>query len=590
MAILKFKDENNQWQDLAALRGRDGVIQYQAGNGIVIDGNVISAIQQDLSNYYTKAQVNDLIDAIDKVSLEAVNELPATGEPGIIYLVPSANPQTTNAKDEYIYINNAWEQIGTTAVDLSNYYTKSEVDNLSFEHRWYTVETTLPRNQIVGYYQLRNEANDLSAAVTNAYADQEDILRIKFSYGKNGQSYEKGNEFVEFQHDDADLQTKPTVLVARYIGINGFAKQLVILGSWSGDVFTSTDSYMNMYSNDMETVFRDGATKQYVDAITGSLTDLDTTDKTSLVNAINEVAAGSGGGGGSDVVYTDLTSACSLTTSNYDTEVIFNIHQNQQATLYGKIDDIFTKLGNGETPVLLFNCNAVRTSFSNPNQHKVVTQIVPAYYYKVNNNWHIEISIPNTPNNQQPAYGIERGNSTYIIYYDTMMGSYHISYINNTTRLRPTYLDEVLTMSNTTSYTPSADYHPATKKYVDDSIPGVATTSADGLMSAADKTSLNDLVTAVGSVSSTDVTNWNTAATNSHTHANKTLLDTITSGDVSDWNGAVTNSHTHSNKTVLDGITAANITAWNKTHIYSGTSTPGAGTGENGDIYVKYTA
>ena len=30
---------------------------------------------------------------------------------------------------------------------------------------------------------------------------------------------------------------------------------------------------------------------------------------------------------------------------------------------------------------------------------------------------------------------------------------------------------EVLTKTNTTSYTPTADYNPATKKYVDDSIP-----------------------------------------------------------------------------------------------------------------------
>ena len=102
-----------------------------------------------------------------------------------------------------------------------------------------------------------------------------------------------------------------------------------------------------------------------------------------------------------------------------------------------------------------------------------------------------------------------------------------------------------LATNNTTAYTPSSNYHPATKKYVDD---------------------------------------------NTHTHTNKTLLDTLTAGDVSDWNSAVTNSHSHTNKTVLDGISSSDITNWNKTHIYSGTSTPGAGTGENGDIYVKYTA
>lgn len=48
-----------------------------------------------------------------------------------------------------------------------------------------------------------------------------------------------------------------------------------------------------------------------------------------------------------------------------------------------------------------------------------------------------------------------------------------------------------------------------------------------------------------------------------HSHDNKAVLDTITSTLVSNWNTAYTNNHTHSNKSVLDGITAADIAAWN---------------------------
>lgn len=39
-------------------------------------------------------------------------------------------------------------------------------------------------------------------------------------------------------------------------------------------------------------------------------------------------------------------------------------------------------------------------------------------------------------------------------------------------------ISDVLTKTNTTSYTPSANYHPATKKYVDDSIGGISTNLA----------------------------------------------------------------------------------------------------------------
>ena len=35
-----------------------------------------------------------------------------------------------NIYDEYMYINNLWELIGTSATDFSNYYTKTEIDTL----------------------------------------------------------------------------------------------------------------------------------------------------------------------------------------------------------------------------------------------------------------------------------------------------------------------------------------------------------------------------------------------------------------------------------------------------------------------------
>lgn len=53
---------------------------------------------------------------------------------GDIYLVPSTSSKTKNVKDEFITIEDngtyEWEQIGSTAVDLSNYYTKTEADAL----------------------------------------------------------------------------------------------------------------------------------------------------------------------------------------------------------------------------------------------------------------------------------------------------------------------------------------------------------------------------------------------------------------------------------------------------------------------------
>lgn len=49
-------------------------------------------------------------------------------EPNTIYMVKSSLPQEDNVYDEYMFINEAWEQIGSTAMDLSGYYTKMEAD------------------------------------------------------------------------------------------------------------------------------------------------------------------------------------------------------------------------------------------------------------------------------------------------------------------------------------------------------------------------------------------------------------------------------------------------------------------------------
>lgn len=55
-----------------------------------------------------------------------VEELPTTGQDDILYLVPKQDTETNDIFDEYLYVNSNWEHIGTTDIDLSNYYTKGE--------------------------------------------------------------------------------------------------------------------------------------------------------------------------------------------------------------------------------------------------------------------------------------------------------------------------------------------------------------------------------------------------------------------------------------------------------------------------------
>ena len=67
--------------------------------------------------------INTAISGISGITFQIVQQLPATGDPGTIYLVLASQSATGDIYDEWIYINNAWEKIGTTAVDLTDYTT-----------------------------------------------------------------------------------------------------------------------------------------------------------------------------------------------------------------------------------------------------------------------------------------------------------------------------------------------------------------------------------------------------------------------------------------------------------------------------------
>lgn len=99
------------------------------------DKKYITNTVNDLFNYYlkkdtyTKQEVNNLISTISTINILVVSSLPTVGKENVIYLVPKeAEPRDTY--NEYIYVNNNWEHIGNTKVDLSDYYTKSQTNNL----------------------------------------------------------------------------------------------------------------------------------------------------------------------------------------------------------------------------------------------------------------------------------------------------------------------------------------------------------------------------------------------------------------------------------------------------------------------------
>ena len=61
------------------------------------------------------------------VTANTFAELPSTGETGIIYCVPNGT-SGSNSFDNYLWYNGAYDRFGSLEVDLTNYYTKTEID------------------------------------------------------------------------------------------------------------------------------------------------------------------------------------------------------------------------------------------------------------------------------------------------------------------------------------------------------------------------------------------------------------------------------------------------------------------------------
>lgn len=138
--------------------------QFTAGQGIEIYDNIIKAkidtatflnfntnggiklnyrnlgtdslFRQSLinTNYVNALATKDYVDnaVTSNLNFKVVQTLPTHDiDIHTIYLVlSSSSPQEDVVYDKYMYINSTWVKIGSTAVNLNNYYTKTEIDTV----------------------------------------------------------------------------------------------------------------------------------------------------------------------------------------------------------------------------------------------------------------------------------------------------------------------------------------------------------------------------------------------------------------------------------------------------------------------------
>lgn len=127
--------------------------------------NFVKTTTDALVNYYkksesySKAEVNTLIENVKNSRFEKVETLPATGESNVIYLLPRQDTEIGNVYDEYIWVDNAWEKIGSTDIDLSGYVTIQQLNTALADYM-----TTSTFNAAIANYYNKSEINSQMAA------------------------------------------------------------------------------------------------------------------------------------------------------------------------------------------------------------------------------------------------------------------------------------------------------------------------------------------------------------------------------------------------------------------------------------------
>ena len=126
-------------------------------SNIIYDGDAgtTTTLNEKIQSIFTA------IGDINSFEIAIVTELPATGDDHTIYFVPESAGSTSH--NEYMYIDNQWELIGTTTIDLSNYLQKSDISD------WAKAATkpTYTASE-VGAVPVSAQGNDSSSTITNS--------------------------------------------------------------------------------------------------------------------------------------------------------------------------------------------------------------------------------------------------------------------------------------------------------------------------------------------------------------------------------------------------------------------------------------
>ena len=455
-----------------------------------------------------------------------VTELPTENiDETAIYLKPVEKPTGENKFEELIYVNGKWEDLGTpnVEVDLSNYYTKTESDekllakqdkllageNITIEGN--VISASGGDNNDVSIYTwiYNNFPNSTGSNIKDAYGTFfQDIINDAYTKGKKGiiviKTSENGSGLnLDYQYaltaTNCNLQLQPTVIA--FIGdpagmdtniyqrMNFQWARVRAGGTWDNGVFTLDFLYWDgiknvsfLPTNNMwnytPTADYNPATKKYVDDNIKTYTAAD-----NITISEDNVISASGGsnypiyqmiarwdnlsisGSSSSTITTDETIVNIL--NNFLTNVANQDNQIGTLTLMNVPSrfDSFSANYIGISNIIQFNQTLTRFTlclniycFGAEGRYEY-RRIGAFHKFSGNGKWE-----NNSFSITSLSLSKDSGDSTGRMYF--------------TSATEEKVDREYLKKTNTTSFTPTGDYNPATKKYVDDQVGNINTVLA----------------------------------------------------------------------------------------------------------------
>lgn len=142
--------------------------------------------------YYTKEETDAKIssaiataDHLKRVVLGDSSSLPGTGDQNTIYMLPREGGSGQDVYDEYMYINNKWEKIGNSQVDLSDYPTTSSMQSYVSSQVSAALEDAgeLDAEVLTSAKEYSDSQNSATLASAKAYTDQEKAKYLPLAGG-----------------------------------------------------------------------------------------------------------------------------------------------------------------------------------------------------------------------------------------------------------------------------------------------------------------------------------------------------------------------------------------------------------------------